>query len=325
MRPKIVTSLLLFVLFAPNKMISQKNSEKDEVALVVKINIHTKGSEKKLAESIEGLWLLASPGDDKNDLLKESTDYQPFDKDFNAEFKFKSASKGSEILFRLDTKKILSYKKFNSNVASFYSKNDSIYIKYFLKKHPEQRIILNIKPEGEVDNQPHSSSNPVEPVTVEPPNLNSNLAPTNKLNDSILINIQKSLDSVKQRLIEFQKPFIANTTLEFNNPIYHSSIFFEKNSFALNEKSSKELFKIKNSLPSQYIIVVKTYTDKDGDRDLNLVLSTMRANKISDFFINNGVNPLNIRTFPFGEVNISNSKSTDSDRRGEITIYAPSN
>jgi peptide/nickel transport system permease protein len=166
----------------------------------------------------------------------------------------------------LDTKKILSYKKFNSNVASFYSKNDSIYIKYFLRKHPEQRIILNIKPEGEVDNQPHSSSNPVEPVTVEPPNLNSNLSPTNKLNDSILINEYTGSDSRKS-----YKSFLLADIIEplnsdnFNYSIQKESISFTtidgiKNNITLSELQSK----------AKAQIVIKTFylgTDKFG-RDM---------------------------------------------------------
>jgi outer membrane protein OmpA-like peptidoglycan-associated protein len=91
------------------------------------------------------------------------------------------------------------------------------------------------------------------------------------------------------------------------------------NTYDIIERAVEMLYMDKNTY-----VLISGHTDAEGDAASNMELSQLRANKVMDYFVRQGINESRIKTIPYGEnMPISGNSAEASrklNRRVEITV-----
>jgi len=142
----------------------------------------------------------------------------------------------------------------------------------------------------------------------------------NYLFESLNFNYIKPANFNPQTLDVYLTPITAGSKVALNN------IFFETNSYVLEEKSKIELKKLITFIqanPKQKI-ELSGYTDNVGTADANMKLSNMRAKAVYDYLIAQGIKATNITYKGYGASNPVADNTTEEgrqkNRRLEIKI-----
>jgi outer membrane protein OmpA-like peptidoglycan-associated protein len=94
-------------------------------------------------------------------------------------------------------------------------------------------------------------------------------------------------------------------------------INFEHNLNNLLDEDFEKLERI-TTLIAQYPnveIIIRGYTDSQGNDSYNKNLSRLRANSVKSFFVGQGISPSRIKTFGMGSENPIRSNKTSGGRR----------
>lgn len=96
------------------------------------------------------------------------------------------------------------------------------------------------------------------------------------------------------------------------------------NTYDIIERAVEMLYMDKNTY-----VLISGHTDAEGDAASNMELSQLRANKVMDYFVRQGIKESRIKTIPYGEnMPISGNSSEASrklNRRVEITVLKRGN
>ena len=95
------------------------------------------------------------------------------------------------------------------------------------------------------------------------------------------------------------------------------SIHFRYNSYDFSDKEFHTLERIAGLLvqhPKAYLIV-KGYTDSNGNYEQNKKLSELRADSVKRYFVDQGINFSRIKVFGMGQKNPIGSNKTQEGRR----------
>jgi outer membrane protein OmpA-like peptidoglycan-associated protein len=91
------------------------------------------------------------------------------------------------------------------------------------------------------------------------------------------------------------------------------------NTYDIIERAVEMLYLDKNTY-----VLISGHTDAEGDAASNMELSQLRANKVMDYFVRQGIKESRIKTIPYGENMPISGNSTEStrklNRRVEITV-----
>ena len=91
------------------------------------------------------------------------------------------------------------------------------------------------------------------------------------------------------------------------------------NTYDIIERAVELLYLDKNTY-----VLISGHTDAEGDAASNMELSQLRANKVMDYFVRQGIKESRIKTIPYGENMPISGNSTEStrklNRRVEITV-----
>ena len=138
--------------------------------------------------------------------------------------------------------------------------------------------------------------------------------------ESLNFNYIKPTGFNPQTLDVYLTPITAGSKVTLNN------IFFETNSYVLEDKSKIELNKLIafiQSNPKQKV-ELSGYTDNVGTTDANMKLSNMRAKAVYDYLITQGIKATNISYKGYGSGNPVADNTTEEgrqkNRRLEIKI-----
>ena len=107
------------------------------------------------------------------------------------------------------------------------------------------------------------------------------------------------------------------------NSMFNSLVvLFPSNSSNYYPASQIDLNNLLKALKSKKYsqVNITGYADMSGNKDVNLSLSKSRANKVSEFLINNGVDPKVIKTEYWGETSQFDKSNLVNNRRVEINI-----
>ncbi|MEJ2656318.1 MAG: OmpA family protein [Desulfobacterales bacterium] len=126
---------------------------------------------------------------------------------------------------------------------------------------------------------------------------------------------------------------ISDKTYKFQNVSEHESaapreytIYFDYNSYNLSDKNLQMLKQISGLLAQhpKAGVVVKGYTDAEGNVEYNKKLSELRARSIKSYFVDHGINFSRIKTLGMGQKNPKGSNKTSEgrsrNRRVEIEL-----
>ncbi|MCL5992418.1 MAG: OmpA family protein [Bacteroidetes bacterium] len=94
-------------------------------------------------------------------------------------------------------------------------------------------------------------------------------------------------------------------------------IYFDTDSYELNEESIKILNGIITAIPKNKIIKIFGYTDDTGSDDYNMILSMKRAKQVREYLVNKGLKTKNILIHALGEKEPI-SEDNSLNRRVEI-------
>lgn len=123
--------------------------------------------------------------------------------------------------------------------------------------------------------------------------------------DKVVKTISTAGISKGQKLNENVSLTYSETSLTFELP----NIYFDYNSWDLNEVAQKELDKVASIMKSNTAIEVEmsSYTDSRGKAKYNYMLSAFRANACVEYLAANGVDKTHLIAIGFGEERLKNS------------------
>ncbi len=142
-------------------------------------------------------------------------------------------------------------------------------------------------------------------------------------------NMENVLDSIihdKYKLKEIATTATIFENLQQKQTYELKEFFFDSNSYEIMNKNLAEIDKLYNFLISNdRNIEIIAYTDDLGDEDNNLILSQKRADALSTYLINKGINQNRILAKGLGVANPKvpniNEKNMAINRRVEIILH----
>lgn len=119
----------------------------------------------------------------------------------------------------------------------------------------------------------------------------------------------KTTDGGQQQKVQLKK-------IKEGNEVVLKNIFFETDRFDLTVLSNSELNRLKHFMLQNkgLRIAIEGHTDNRGDKSRNLILSKKRAESVSNWLINNGIDAGRIKSEGFGDTRPIGDNQTESGR-----------
>ncbi len=125
--------------------------------------------------------------------------------------------------------------------------------------------------------------------------------------------IKEEENEFKPNVSEIKDPANENISLKVVSNYTPETVYFDFNSYAINEEAKKILLKHLDFLLANPQVNVKIggHTDKRGSEEYNLILGEKRALVVKDFFISQGIQKERMETTTYGEELLADTGNTE--------------